>query len=68
LITVHLAPQQIVAAFDVDFVDDLKASEIEATTRYLEREITIVHPEINALFVTPKNSSVSKRERSKERT
>jgi cation diffusion facilitator family transporter len=68
LITVHLAPRQIVAAFDVDFVDDLKASEIEATTRYLEREISIVHPEIIALFVTPKNSSASQRERSKERT
>lgn len=31
MITVHLAPEQIVAAVDVDFVDDLRASQIEQT-------------------------------------
>jgi hypothetical protein len=52
----------------VDFVDDLKASEIEAITCSLEQEFKIAHPEIIALFVTPKNSSLSKRERSRETT
>jgi cation diffusion facilitator family transporter len=55
LITVHLAPQQIVAAFDIDFADDLRASEIEHATASLERSIKAKHPDVVALFVTPKN-------------
>ena len=56
LITVHLAPQQIVAAFDIDFSDDLRASEIERATATLETSIKAKHPDIVALFVTPKSS------------
>lgn len=56
LITVHLAPQQIVAAFDVDFADDLRASEIEQATASIERSLKAKHPDIVALFVTPKCS------------
>lgn len=54
LITVHLAPQQIVASIDVDFVDDIRASEVESIVASLDRSIKTDHPEIIALFVNPK--------------
>jgi cation diffusion facilitator family transporter len=53
LVTVHLAPRQIVAALNVDFVDDLRASEVEDVTRSLEQTISQHHPEIVALFLSP---------------
>ena len=56
LITVHLAPQQIIAALDIDFADDLRASEIERATASLEASLKTRHPDIVALFVTPKSS------------
>lgn len=53
LVTVHLAPHQIVAGLDVEFADDLRASEIERVTRSLEQKLNQHHPEIVALFVSP---------------
>lgn len=54
LITVHLAPHQIVASMDVDFADDLRASEIEAVVDSLNRRLKEKHPEVIALFINPK--------------
>ena len=54
LITVHLAPHQIVALMDVDFADDLRASEVEAIVGALNRKLKQRHPEVIALFVNPK--------------
>ena len=54
LITVHLAPQQIVAAMDVDFADDLRASDVEAIVDALDCKLKQKHPEVIALFVNPK--------------
>lgn len=54
LITVHMAPNQIVASMDVDFRDDLRASDVEALVSRLDRELKSTHPEIIALFVNPK--------------
>ena len=54
LITVHLAPHQIVASMDVDFSDDLRASEVEAIVAALDRKLKQIHPEVIALFVNPK--------------
>ncbi len=36
LITAHMAPNQIVVALDLDFADDLRASEVERTALALE--------------------------------
>jgi len=54
LITVHLAPQQIVAAMDVDFEDDLRASDVERVAESLETLVKRRHPEVVSLFVSPK--------------
>jgi hypothetical protein len=59
LITVHMAPNQIVASMDIDFIDDLRASEVEALVGHLDRELTDAHPEIIALFVNPKSRCCS---------
>lgn len=54
LITVHMSPDQIVASVDIDFVDDLRASEVEAIIGELDSKLKKAHPDIIALFVNPK--------------
>jgi cation diffusion facilitator family transporter len=60
LLTVHLAPTQIVAACDLDFRDDLRASDVEKIAVSLEQRIKHRHPEIIRLFVSPRQTGVGK--------
>ncbi len=53
LLTVHLAPRQIVAALELDFDDGLTAGDVERTMAMLERRIRGRHPEVVALFMKP---------------
>jgi cation diffusion facilitator family transporter len=57
LLTVHLAPQQIVVALDVDFADDLRASEVETIAGRIEQTIRAQHPEVVRLSVSPRNTA-----------
>jgi len=52
--TVHLAPEQIVAALNLEFRDDFRTPEIEGSVLSLERRVRDKHPEVVALFVKPK--------------
>ena len=52
-LTVHLAPDQIVAALSLEFEDDLRTTQIEQSVLSLERRIRSRHPEIVTLFVKP---------------
>lgn len=52
--TVHLGPEQVVAALTVDFRDDLTARDVEQAIARMERQIKHKHPEIVALLVQPK--------------
>jgi cation diffusion facilitator family transporter len=54
IFTVHLAPDQIVAALHLEFDDDLKTPQIERSVESLERRVREEHPEVVALFVKPK--------------
>jgi cation diffusion facilitator family transporter len=54
LVTVHMAPDQIVVALDLDFSDELSAGKIEQVVRALEQRIKERHPEVIAVFVKPK--------------
>jgi cation diffusion facilitator family transporter len=54
IFTVHLAPDQIVAALNLEFVDDLQTPQIERAVESLERRVREEHPEVVALFVKPK--------------
>ena len=59
MITVHLAPHQIFAALDINFTDDLRASEIEAIAKTLEYRIREANPDVSMLFVSPKSKETS---------
>ena len=54
ILTIHLAPEQIVAALDLEFADELKTPQIERSVLALEQHVRQKHPEIVALFVKPK--------------
>jgi divalent metal cation (Fe/Co/Zn/Cd) transporter len=54
LVTVHLAPDQIVVALELEFEDRLTANEIEETVLTLERRIRKAHPSVISVFVKPK--------------
>lgn len=53
--TVHLAPEQIVAALNLDFDDGLRTPQIERSVVSLERRVRERHPEVVALFVKPRS-------------
>lgn len=56
VLTVHLAPRQIVANLSLEFVDALPASEIELAVERIEAEIKASHPEVTSLFVKPQRA------------
>ena len=53
ILTVHLAPTQVVAALSIEYRDQLRAPQIEASVERLERRIRERHPEITELLVKP---------------
>jgi cation diffusion facilitator family transporter len=53
LLTVQLAPDQVVAALSVEFGDDMKTAQIEDQVIAIELKVRAAHPEIVALFVKP---------------
>ena len=53
IFTVHLAPDQAIAALALEFKDALTTPEIENATATLERRIHDRHPEVLAIFVRP---------------
>ncbi len=57
LVTVHLAPHQVEVALDIDFADDLRASEVEHIGIALERGVKINNPDVIALFLNPKSNN-----------
>jgi len=56
-LTVHLAPDQIVAALSIEFVDNLTTTQIEEAVIALERAIHEKHPDIIAIFIKPQTAS-----------
>ncbi len=55
VLTVQLAPDQIMAAINLDFVDHVSAAEIENSTSAIERKVRAAHPEVIALFIKPQS-------------
>ncbi|HET9106762.1 MAG TPA: cation diffusion facilitator family transporter [Steroidobacteraceae bacterium] len=53
VITMQLAPDQIVAALSLDFEDALSARQVEDAAAEIERKVTAAHPHVVALFVKP---------------
>jgi cation diffusion facilitator family transporter len=63
IITVHLAPQQIVVALSLEFDDDLRTPQIEAGVARLEQRVRERHPQVVALFVKPQTCRSFERSR-----
>jgi len=53
VLTVQVAPDQVLALLSLEFADDLRAPEIEARVVEIERKIRAAHPEVATLFVKP---------------
>ena len=62
VLTVHLAPNQIVAALSAAFEDGCTAPQIEASVARIEARIRAAHPEIVTLFVKPQTASAWQRQ------
>jgi cation diffusion facilitator family transporter len=50
VITVHLGPQDILAALTVDFANAASAKDLEGTMAELDRDIKERHPEVRTMF------------------
>lgn len=61
LVSVHMAPDQIVVAIDLDFSNALSVRQIEQTVRSIERRIKDRHPEVIAVFVKPRDADAADR-------
>jgi cation diffusion facilitator family transporter len=53
LMTVHLAPDEIVLAMSVEFADPLHTPQIERRIASLEAKLRAAHPEIISVFIKP---------------
>ena len=56
IITVHLAPAQILVALSLEFADELRTPDIETRIVELERRVRHLYPAVIALFVKPQSS------------
>ena len=55
LITVQLAPDQVVVALSVEFEPDLRTAQIEAAVVSLDERVRKAHPQVVSLFVRPES-------------
>jgi divalent metal cation (Fe/Co/Zn/Cd) transporter len=55
IMTVQLAPRNVIATVSLDFFDYLTAPDIERAVVDLEARIRKLHPEVSALFVKPQS-------------
>jgi divalent metal cation (Fe/Co/Zn/Cd) transporter len=55
IVTVQLAPRNVIATLSLDFFDHLRAPDIERAVVELETRIRGAHPEVSALFVKPQS-------------
>ncbi len=55
MLTVHLAPDEIVLALSLEFADRLTTPELEQRVAELEHKLRSTHPEIVAMFVKPQS-------------
>lgn len=63
VITMQLAPDQIVAALSIEFEDELRTPQIEDAVARLEQRVRTRHPQVVALFVKPQSRGRYERSR-----
>ncbi|MEO8525910.1 MAG: cation diffusion facilitator family transporter, partial [Caldimonas sp.] len=60
VLTVQLAPDQVLAGLSLQFPPDLRASEVEESVVDIERQIRAAHPEVVTLFIKPQTDATWK--------
>jgi cation diffusion facilitator family transporter len=60
VLTVQLAPDQILAALSLEFADDMRAPQIEEHVIAIEAKIRAAHPDVVTLFVKPQTAKTFK--------
>ena len=55
VLTVQLAPDEIMAAMSMEFDDRMTAPEIEVLVQDIEQRVHAAHPEVRSLFVKPQD-------------
>jgi len=55
VLTLHLAPDQVMAAMSFEFDDALTAPQIEQLVADIERRIHDAHPQVTSLFIKPQS-------------
>jgi len=55
VLTIQLAPDEIMAAMSMAFDDRMTAPQIEALVQDIERRVHAAHPEVRSLFVKPQD-------------
>ncbi|TJX78377.1 MAG: cation transporter, partial [Mesorhizobium sp.] len=63
VLTVHMGPEEIVAALSIEFEDHLAAPEIEACVERIEARLKKEMPEIARLFVKPQTTGTWEKRR-----
>jgi len=63
LFTVHLGPEQIVAALAADFTDSLSAADVESAVAAIEGRVRTAHPEVVLLLIKPQGGLALERVR-----
>lgn len=61
IVTVQLAPDQVIVSLSLEFEDALTTPAIEKAIIALEARIRTAHPEVSALFVKPQSAVVARR-------
>lgn len=56
VMTVQLAPDQILAALSLEFDDALRAPQIEEAVVRIEQQVRAAHPEVVRLFIKPQTA------------
>jgi cation diffusion facilitator family transporter len=59
IVTIQLAPHNVIATLSLDFFDYLRAPDIERAVVELEARVREAHPEVTALFVKPQSVLVA---------
>ena len=59
IVTLQLAPNNVIATLSLDFFDYLRAPDIERAVVELEARVRSAHPEVSAIFVKPQSVLVA---------
>jgi cation diffusion facilitator family transporter len=63
LLSIHLAPREVVMALSIDFEKNIAASEVQAVVARLEKRIREQHPEVALVLVKPQTPAAFKKAR-----